>query len=129
MIKLAQYTKELDRLAALELDEEADQEFERVAHELLGIDFGDLFDADVERIETLVPSPGIAAGVCKSLGYDITGNATPTVMHWWAFSVLIVAKSEGIVPTDPAARAERRAAVEADDLANEENEETVPDDL
>ena len=27
MIRLAQYTKELDRLAALELDEEADREF------------------------------------------------------------------------------------------------------
>ena len=91
-----------------------------MAHELLGIDFGDLFDAEVERIETLVPSPGIAAGVCKSLGYDITGNGTTTVMHWWAFSVLIVAKSEGIVPTGPAERAERRAAVEADDLANED---------
>ena len=121
MIRLAQYTKELDRLAALELDDEADREFERVSAELIGIDFGDLFDADVARIETLVPSPGIAAGVCKSLGYDITVSDSEVVAHWWAFSVLIVARSEGIVPTDPALRAKRRLEVEADDLLHEDD--------
>jgi hypothetical protein len=121
MIRLAQYTKELDRLAALERDEEADQEFERICAELIGIDFGDLFDSDVARIETMVPSPGIAAGVCKSLGFDIMTSQTETVMHWYGFSVLIVAKSEGLVPTDPAARAARRKAVEADDLLHEDD--------
>lgn len=125
MIRLAQYTKELDRLAKLEMDEEADREFERICAEHIGIDFGDLFDADVTRIETIVPSPGIAAGVCKSLGYDIIVSGVETVMHWWGFSVLIVAKSEGIVPTDPGLRAKRRAAIEADDLlhANDEDDE------
>lgn len=127
MIRLAQYTKELDRLAALELDEEADREFERICAELIGIDFGDLFDADVARIETIVPSPGIAAGVCKSLGYDIMTSQTETVMHWYGFSVLIVAKSEGLVPADPAARAARRLAVEADDLLHEDDEEEDED--
>ena len=124
MIRLAQYTKELDRLAALELDEEADREFERVCAELIGIDFGDLFDADVARIETIVPSPGIAAGVCRSLGFDIMVSQTETVMHWYGFSVLIVAKSEGLVPADPAARAARRRAVEADDQLHADD----PDD-
>ena len=123
MIRLAQYTKELDRLAALELDEEADREFERVCAELIGIDFGDLFDADVARIETIVPSPGIAAGVCKSLGFDIMVSQTETVMHWYGFSVLIVARSEGLVPADPAARAARRLAVEADDLLHADDDE------
>jgi len=127
MIRLAQYTKELDRLAKLEMDEEADREFERVCAEHIGIDFGDLFDADVARIETLVPSPGIAAGVCRSLGYDIMVSETETVMHWWGFSVLIVAKSENIVPTDPRLRAERRAAVEADDLLHADDEDEDQD--
>lgn len=121
MIRLAQYTKELERLAQLEMDEEADREFERVCAEHIGIDFGDLFDADVARIETLVPSPGIAAGVCKSLGYDIIISGTQTVTHWWGFSVLIVARSEGIVPADPALRAKRRSAVEADDRLHEDD--------
>jgi hypothetical protein len=115
MIRLAQYTKELERLAQLEMDEAADREFERVCTEHIGIDFGDLFDADVTRIETIVPSPGIAAGVCKSLGYDIVISGTQTLTHWWGFSVLIVAKSEGIVPADPALRAKRRVAIEAED--------------
>jgi hypothetical protein len=125
MIRLAKYTKELDRLAKLELDEEADREFERVCAEHIGIDFGDLFDADVKRIETIVPSPGIAAGVCRSLGYDIIISGTETVMHWYGFSVLIVANSEGIVPTDHTLRAKRRQAIEADDLlhADEEDDE------
>lgn len=124
MIRLAKYTKELDRLAKLELDEEADREFERVCAELIGIDFGDLYEADVTRIETIVPSPGIAAGVCRSLGYDIIVSGTETVMHWYGFSVLIVAKSEGIVPVDPVLRAKRRLAIEADDLLHADD----PDD-
>jgi hypothetical protein len=123
MIRLAQYTKELDRLAKLELDEEADREFERICAEHIGIDFGDLFDADVARIETIVPSPGIAAGVCKSLGYDIVISGTETVMHWYGFSVLIVAKSEGIVPRDPKLRAKRRLEIEADDLLHADDED------
>jgi hypothetical protein len=123
MIRLAQYTKELDRLAKLEMDEEADREFERICADHIGIDFGDLFEADVTRIETIVPSPGIAAGVCKSLGYDIMIGETETVMHWWGFSVLIVARSENIVPTDPRLRAKRRAAVEADDLLHADGED------
>jgi hypothetical protein len=123
MIRLAQYTKELDRLAKLELDDEADREFERICAEHIGIDFGDLFDADVARIETIVPSPGIAAGVCKSLGYDIIISGTETVMHWYGFSVLIVAKSEGIVPRDPKLRAKRRLAIEADDLLHADDED------
>jgi hypothetical protein len=123
MIRLAQYTKELERLATLEMDEEADREFERVCAEHIGIDFGDLFEADVTRIETLVPSPGIAAGVAKSLGYDIMIDGTQHLTHWWGFSVLIVARSEGIVPADPALRAKRRAAVEADDLLHEDDPE------
>jgi hypothetical protein len=116
MIRLANYTKALDRLAALERDEEADREFDRVCAEVLGIDFGDLFDADVKRIDPTVSSAGIAAGVCRSLGYDIAISGSQTVTHWWGFSVLIVAKSEGIVPSDPALRAKRREAIEADDL-------------
>ncbi len=36
MIRLAHYTKELDRLAKLELDEEADREFERICAEHIG---------------------------------------------------------------------------------------------
>lgn len=50
-------------------------------------------------------------------------SQTETVMHWYGFSVLIVAKSEGLVPTDPAARAARRQEVEADDLLHEDDEE------
>ena len=123
MIRLATYTKELDRLAALELDDEADREFDRVCDEVLGIDFGDLFDADVKRIDPQVPSAGIATGVCRALGYDIAISNTETVMHWYGFAVLIVAKSEGIVPADPALRAQRRLAIAADDLLHADDED------
>jgi hypothetical protein len=123
MIRIAQHAKELERLVALEKDDEADIEFERVANALLGIDFGDLFEADVERIDPSVQSAGIAAGVCRSLGYDIMISETEPLTHWYAFSVLIVAKSEGIVPAEPGQRAARRLAIAADDLLHADEPE------
>jgi hypothetical protein len=115
MIRVAKYTERLDNLTARGRLDEADNEFEKVAVELLGITYADLFASDAQRLQQMLSeSDGIAA--CRKLGYDLIISGTVPVACWEGFAILIMAKCEGIIPNDPTERARRRLAIEAADF-------------
>ncbi len=117
MIRLDDYTEKLGRLNNWGLYDEAYAEFNSVCMKILGVYLHDLFDEDCERLGEMVPDCAKAIRVCRAHGYDLSAHdSTGGVPGWRAFAVLILAKAEGLVPTIPTLRRERRLAIHAEQL-------------
>jgi hypothetical protein len=117
MIRLDNYTEELGRLSKTGLYEEIYAEFTSVCLKVLGVYLHELFDEDCKRLGEMVPNPAQAIRLCRAYGFDLsTNDGTPAVPGWHAFAILILAKAEGLIPTIPTLRRERRLAIHAEQL-------------
>jgi hypothetical protein len=117
MIRFGNYTEKLGRLNKTGLYDEAYAEFTSVCLNVLGVYLHDLFDEDFERLGEMVPNPAQAVRLCRAYGFDLrTNDGTRVVPGWHAFAILILAKAEGLIPTIPTLRRERRLAIHAERL-------------
>jgi len=115
LIKIADYTERLDRLVNFGLGEAAEDEFDRICEQLFGATVDDLTDADYERLTDFEGdlTGKINIGYCRSLGYDLIIRDRVPVPDWREFAIMIVAQNEGLLPTTPEERAQRRLEAEA----------------
>ena len=117
MIRFDHYTGKLGRLKETGLYDEIYAEFTSVCTKVLGIYLHDLFDEDCERLGEMVPDAARAIRLCRAYGFDLsTNDGTHAVPGWHAFAILILAKAEGLIPTIPTLRRERRLAIHAEQL-------------
>ena len=104
MIRIADFTEHLDRV---DRHEDANREFDRICEWLFGATLDNISDADYKRFE----SPQdlwykMTVEHCCELGYDLINRDGVPVRDWENFAKLIVAKAEGLLPKNPAERAE-----------------------
>jgi hypothetical protein len=117
MIRFSNYTEKLGRLKKTGLYDEAYAEFTSICQRVLGVYLHDLFDEDCVRLGEMVPNPAQAIRLCRAYGFDLsTNDGTRAVPGWHAFAILILAKAEGLIPTIPTLRRERRLAIYAEQL-------------
>jgi hypothetical protein len=121
MIRVAEYTEKLDRLTTFESDDALD-ELNRVASEVLGVTFADVFYEDVERVTALIPTPAHAITICRKFGYDLVTADDVPVVCWQDLAMLIIALNDGTIPNDPGARAVRRLEIEAADFLHRDQD-------
>jgi hypothetical protein len=117
MIRLDDYTAKLGHLNKSGLYDEAYAEFTVICTKVLGIYLHDLFNEDCERLGEMVPDCAQALRICRAHGFDLSSRGNEGIVPGWrAFAILILAIAEGLIPSIPTLRRERRLAILAEEL-------------